>query len=130
VVGAWRCWPRADLAAAGADRFRSLSGLLEVGRRPGVAVALIGVLLVISGHFAGFTYVRPVLEQVDHLDVGRSRWSLLAFGVAGFFGNFAGAAPGRARSAPGGAGRLGPDRGLAALAIVLLGASPAWSRSP
>jgi hypothetical protein len=40
-----------------------------VARRPGVAVALVGVLLVISGHFAGFTYVRPVLEQVTHLDV-------------------------------------------------------------
>jgi DHA1 family purine ribonucleoside efflux pump-like MFS transporter len=68
-----------------------LRGLLQVARRPSVAVALIGVLLVISGHFAGFTYVRPVLEQVTRLDVGAISLVLLAFGVAGFFGNFAGA---------------------------------------
>jgi predicted MFS family arabinose efflux permease len=69
-----------------------LAGLLEVGRRPAVATALLGVLLVISGHFAGFTYVRPVLEQIAHLDVKAISLTLLAFGVAGFFGNLAGAA--------------------------------------
>ncbi|MET3667455.1 MFS transporter [Caulobacter sp. 1776] len=69
-----------------------LAGLIEVGRRPAVATALLGVLLVISGHFAGFTYVRPVLEQVAHLDVRAVSLSLLAFGVTGFFGNIAGAA--------------------------------------
>jgi predicted MFS family arabinose efflux permease len=68
-----------------------LRGLLQVARRPSVAVALVGVLLVISGHFAGFTYIRPVLEQVTRLDVGAISLTLLAFGVAGFFGNFAGA---------------------------------------
>ncbi len=68
-----------------------LRGLWQVARRPSVAAALIGVLLVISGHFAGFTYIRPVLEQVTHLNVGAISLVLLAFGVAGFFGNFAGA---------------------------------------
>jgi hypothetical protein len=46
-------------------RFPACCGPAAGGRRPSVAVALVGVLLVISGHFAGFTYVRPVLEQVD-----------------------------------------------------------------
>lgn len=69
-----------------------LLGLVEVARRRVVATALIGVLLVISGHFAGFTYVRPVLEQVAHLDLKAISLTLLAFGVAGFFGNLAGAA--------------------------------------
>lgn len=69
-----------------------LLGLVEVARRPAVATALIGVLLVISGHFAGFTYVRPVLEQVAHLDLKAISLTLLAFGVAGFFGNLVGAA--------------------------------------
>ena len=97
-----------------------LAGLVEVGRRPAVATALLGVLLIISGHFAGFTYVRPVLEQVAHLDVKAISLTLLAFGVAGFFGNLAGAA------------LVGRDPrlavlsgsalvGVAALAIVLLG---------
>ena len=97
-----------------------LAGLVEVGRRPAVATALLGVLLIISGHFAGFTYVRPVLEQIAHLDVKAISLTLLAFGVAGFFGNLAGAA------------LVGRDPrlavlsgsalvGVAALAIVLLG---------
>jgi predicted MFS family arabinose efflux permease len=97
-----------------------LSGLLEVGRRPAVATALFGVLLVISGHFAGFTYVRPVLEQIAHLDVRSISLTLLAFGVAGFFGNLVGAAlVGRdpRLSVLGGSGLIA----VAALAIVLLG---------
>jgi predicted MFS family arabinose efflux permease len=99
-----------------------LLGLLQVARRPSVAAALVGVLLVISGHFAGFTYVRPVLEQVTHLDVGAISLVLLAFGVAGFFGNFAGAflAERDPRLAVlGGAGLLAAS----ALAIVTLGVS-------
>jgi DHA1 family purine ribonucleoside efflux pump-like MFS transporter len=97
-----------------------LMGLVEVARRPAVATALIGVLLVISGHFAGFTYVRPVLEQVAHLDLKAISLTLLAFGVAGFFGNLVGAA------------LVGRDPrlavltgaalvGVSALAIVILG---------
>jgi DHA1 family purine ribonucleoside efflux pump-like MFS transporter len=108
------------LAPTAAPRLR---GLLQVARRPSVAVALIGVLLVISGHFAGFTYVRPVLEQVTRLDVGAISLVLLAFGVAGFFGNFAGAflAERDPRLAVlGGAGLVA----VSALAIVTLGAWP------
>ena len=100
-----------------------LRGLWQVARRPSVAVALIGVLLVISGHFAGFTYVRPVLEQVTHLDVGAISLALLAFGVAGFFGNFAGAflAERDPRLAVlGGAGLVAAS----ALAVVTLGVLP------
>jgi len=97
-----------------------LAGLVEVGRRPAVATALLGVLLVISGHFAGFTYVRPVLEQIAHLDVKAISLTLLAFGVAGFFGNLAGATlVGRdpRLSVLSGAALIA----VAALAIVLLG---------
>jgi predicted MFS family arabinose efflux permease len=68
-----------------------LVDLVEVaGRRP-VQVVLGAVLLVISGHFAGFTYIRPVLEQIAGLEVGAISLVLLAFGGAGFLGNFAGA---------------------------------------
>ncbi len=68
-----------------------LVDLAEVaGRRP-VQVVLGAVLLVISGHFAGFTYIRPVLEQIAGLEVGAISLVLLAFGGAGFIGNFAGA---------------------------------------
>lgn len=66
---------------------RILLGLLG---RPGVRVALLAVLLVISGHFAGFTYIRPLMEEVTHADVQTVSMVLLGYGVGGFFGNFAG----------------------------------------
>ena len=66
---------------------RVLSQLLM---RPGVRVALLAVLLVISGHFAGFTYIRPLMEDVTHLSVSAISAVLLGYGVGGFFGNFVG----------------------------------------
>ncbi|WP_457321453.1 MFS transporter [Roseateles sp. P5_E11] len=68
----------------------NLRVLAELLRRPPVRVALLAVLLVISGHFAGFTYIRPLMEQVTHLSVGAISGVLLGYGIGGFFGNFAG----------------------------------------
>ncbi|MDC6169901.1 MFS transporter [Paucibacter sp. XJ19-41] len=62
----------------------------ELLRRPNVRMALLAVLLVISGHFAGFTYIRPLMEQVTQLSVGAITAVLLGYGIGGFFGNFAG----------------------------------------
>ena len=64
--------------------------LAELLRRPPVRVALLAVLLVISGHFAGFTYIRPLMEQVTHLSVATISAVLLGYGIGGFFGNLAG----------------------------------------
>ncbi len=64
--------------------------LLELLGRRGVRVALIAVLLVISGHFAGFTYIRPLMEKVTNADVQTVSAVLLGYGIGGFFGNFAG----------------------------------------
>jgi DHA1 family purine ribonucleoside efflux pump-like MFS transporter len=72
------------VAAAGAGSMRRVSGL------PAIRIGLLAVLLLISGHFAGFTYARPFLEQVPRLDVGALSLVLLAFGLGGFFGTFAG----------------------------------------
>ncbi len=69
----------------------SLRGLVEVGRSRAMLVALAVVVLLISGHFAGFTYIRPVLEEVTRLDVRFISLVLLGFGLAGFVGNFIGA---------------------------------------
>jgi DHA1 family purine ribonucleoside efflux pump-like MFS transporter len=60
-----------------------------VARRP-VRVVLFVVLLVISGHFAGFTYIRPLMEEVAHLPIGTISSVLLGYGIGGFFGNIAG----------------------------------------
>ncbi|HET6161403.1 MAG TPA: MFS transporter [Dongiaceae bacterium] len=66
--------------------------LFELLGRPSVRLVLITILLSISGHFAGFTYVRPFLEQVPALPIEMISLVLLAYGIGGFFGNLAGAA--------------------------------------
>jgi DHA1 family purine ribonucleoside efflux pump-like MFS transporter len=66
---------------------RLLAGLLG---RPGVRVALLAVVLLISGHFAGFTYIRPLMDKVTHASAQTVSVALLGYGVGGFFGNFAG----------------------------------------
>ncbi|RYF17477.1 MAG: MFS transporter [Comamonadaceae bacterium] len=64
--------------------------LLKLLGRPGVRVALLAVLLVISGHFAGFTYIRPLMEKVTLANAHTVAAVLLGYGVGGFFGNFVG----------------------------------------
>lgn len=68
----------------------SLRVLGDLLTRPAVRMALLSVLLVISGHFAGFTYVRPLMENVAHLSVSAVSVVLLGYGVGGFFGNLLG----------------------------------------
>lgn len=68
----------------------SLRALGDLLTRPALRIALLAVLLVISGHFAGFTYIRPVMEEVTRLPVQAISAILLGYGVGGFFGNFAG----------------------------------------
>jgi DHA1 family purine ribonucleoside efflux pump-like MFS transporter len=82
-----QAWALPPLPARDQPDLRVLGELL---RRPHVRVALLSVLLVISGHFAGFTYVRPLMEHVAGLSVGAVSGVLLAYGVGGFFGNLAG----------------------------------------
>jgi DHA1 family purine ribonucleoside efflux pump-like MFS transporter len=77
------------LPALGSPDIRTLFTLL---RRPSIRVVLIAIIVSISGHFAGFTYIRPFLEQIPKLSVEAISLVLLAYGVGGFFGNFAGGA--------------------------------------
>lgn len=46
----------------------------------------------VAGHFAGFACIRPRLERTTRLDAPGVPAALLAFGLAGFFGNLLGAA--------------------------------------
>ena len=70
----------------------NLRTLVDLLRRPSIRLILATILISISGHFAGFTYVRPFLEQVPALSIEMISLTLLAYGVGGFFGNLAGAA--------------------------------------
>ena len=87
VALAAQAWALPPLPARDLPDLRVLGELL---RRPAVRAALVSVLLVISGHFAGFTYVRPLMEHVAGLSVGAVSGVLLGYGVGGFFGNLAG----------------------------------------
>lgn len=68
----------------------TFSTFLLLLKRPRVQSVLLIVALVVSAHFAAFTYVRPFLEQVPRMDVDTISLALLAFGIGGFFGNLVG----------------------------------------
>jgi predicted MFS family arabinose efflux permease len=68
----------------------TLGAFVTLLKRPRMRNGLAIVTLVVSAHFAAFTYVRPFLEQVPHMNVGAISLVLLAYGVGGFFGNLAG----------------------------------------
>jgi predicted MFS family arabinose efflux permease len=67
-----------------------LGTLAALMRRPPIRTALFTILLFVAGHFAGFTYIRPLLEQVPQLDVETISLILLGYGIAGFVGNILG----------------------------------------
>ncbi|SFL05198.1 Predicted arabinose efflux permease, MFS family [Streptosporangium canum] len=51
-------------------------------------VVLVLTVLIVSGHFAAYTYVRPFLEQVSHAGPALVGTALLLYGAAGVAGNF------------------------------------------
>lgn len=103
----------------------NLRTLLELLRRPSVRLVVATILIAISGHFAGFTYVRPFLEQVPALKIEIISLALLAYGAGGFFGNLVGAAI-TARSAQVSVVVGSGLTALTAFGLVAFGASP-WA---
>lgn len=72
------------MAAPGLNSFKT-----TLSRRS-VAIGFVTAFLVMSGHFAGFTFIRPFLEEVPRLDISTVSLALLVFGLGGFMGNFVG----------------------------------------
>ncbi|WP_083686582.1 MFS transporter [Rhodoferax koreensis] len=64
--------------------------LLTPLMRPMAQVGLLTVLFLIAGHFAAFTYLKPLLLQVFGLAPDAVTVLLLVYGVAGFVGTFVG----------------------------------------
>jgi DHA1 family purine ribonucleoside efflux pump-like MFS transporter len=69
----------------------SFRALVDVAGNPLIRIGLLFILIAISGQFAGFTYIRAFLEQVPVLGIETVSLVLLAYGIGGFAGNFAGA---------------------------------------
>ncbi|MBE2997882.1 MFS transporter [Nocardiopsis sp. HNM0947] len=64
--------------------------------RPTVVTGLLVMVLLVTAHFAAYTYVRPALEELPRLSADTIALLLLLYGVFGLVGNFAaGAAAGR-----------------------------------
>jgi len=84
-------------------RFAVLGGAL---RHPGVALGLVGHVLIVFGHFVAYTYIRLALERVTlgaggaPLDEGAVVLLLGLFGVGGLVGNVVTAAIVDRRLAP------------------------------
>ncbi|MGW5532451.1 MFS transporter [Streptomyces xanthochromogenes] len=73
-----------------------LGGVMRLCGEARVRTGLGVVALLVTGHFAAYTYVRPVLEEVSGASAGTIGTLLLVYGVAGVAGNFAaGAGAGR-----------------------------------
>lgn len=79
-------WQLAALPKMAPNPLSKNSSILALIKRPGMQTALLAIILVFSGHFAFFTYLRPFLESVTGVDVNGLSMILLGFGVANFAG--------------------------------------------
>lgn len=72
-----------NLAPSGLTRLRTL---VDVLMRPGIGLGMLAAMLVFTGHFAFFTYIRPFLETVIGAGISAVSAILLGFGIANFLG--------------------------------------------
>nr|WP_239692186.1 MFS transporter [Xanthomonas floridensis] len=84
ITWQWRSLP--SMPARGGVSLRDIGGLLK---RRYVARAMLAVMLGFAGAFCAFTYFRPFLESVAHVDVSQLSLLLLGLGLAGFAGTYA-----------------------------------------
>jgi predicted MFS family arabinose efflux permease len=79
-------WQWLSLPSMAAGKKSPAGGVYALLKRPVVAFGMIAVSLFFMGQFALFTYLRPFLETVAHVDVTTLSLLLLMMGVAGFIG--------------------------------------------
>ena len=79
----WQAATLPKMAPSGATRLRTL---IDVLMRPTVGLGMLATILVFTGHFAFFTYLRPFLETVPGVGVNGLSGILLGYGVANFVG--------------------------------------------
>ncbi|WP_433663990.1 MFS transporter [Nocardia sp. CA-128927] len=86
-------WLLPRMPATEPVRLRTLG---EQFRNPVVRAGVLVTFLMVSGHFAAFTFVSLILQSVSGIDKSMVGPALLAFGAAGIVGNFVtGVAAGR-----------------------------------
>ncbi|MCS0634593.1 MFS transporter [Streptomyces sp. LP05-1] len=104
-IGELAGWREAFLAVAGlalvvtaamavllpplpAEEAVALGGVMRLFGNARVATGLAVVALLVTGHFAAYTYVRPILEDVSGVGASMIGTLLLVYGIAGIAGNF------------------------------------------
>lgn len=55
-------------------------------RRPVVCIGMLAIGIFFMGQFSLYTYIRPFLEKVTHIDITTLSMTLMVIGVAGFVG--------------------------------------------
>ncbi|MEU9701909.1 MFS transporter [Streptomyces sp. NPDC047981] len=105
-------------------RWVRIPGLLDLPRRHvPVRVGLLLTLLLVTGHFLAYSFVRPVLAEHAHVPERFLGPLLLGYGIAGVAGNFL-AGPRAARSPARTLAALGAGLTVALLALALAGGTP------
>lgn len=79
----WQLWVLPSMRPQSVGSFATLFKVLA---RPGMLGGMFATILIFSGHFAFFTYLRPFLETVEQTSVEGVSLILLGFGVANFIG--------------------------------------------
>jgi predicted MFS family arabinose efflux permease len=77
--------PRMPLQSAA-----SVRGLIALLRVPRARLGFMATALVAAGHFAAYTYFKPLLQQDPAMTPARISMLLFVFGIAGFVGTFLG----------------------------------------
>ncbi|RQZ05945.1 MFS transporter [Burkholderia sp. Bp9031] len=79
-------WKLVSLPPMKAASHAAPANVVKLLGRPPVALGMVAVSLLFMGQFALFTYLRPFLETVTHVDHAALSLMLLAIGVAGLAG--------------------------------------------
>lgn len=79
-------WQAFTLPAMPPENKARSGGVLDLLRSGLMRWGMLAVIMMFTGHFAFFTYLRPFLESAAQLNVNQLSLVLLAFGVANFFG--------------------------------------------
>lgn len=77
-------WQLISLPSMPSERNRQSASVFALLTRPIVRVGMSAVSLFFMGQFTLFTYVRPFLEDVAHVDVRTLSLILLSMGISGF----------------------------------------------
>lgn len=79
-------WLFFSLPSLPAEEKSAEGGAMNLLRRPVMRWGLLAVMLLFTGHFAFFTYLRPYLETGVGFNLNQLSLVLLGFGIANFFG--------------------------------------------